>query len=140
MKLTYRGVEYDHNPPSLEMSESEILGTYRGRSYRFSYVRHIPFPQPVADLKYRGVSYHTNSKGQIESVPAHAQGHEAGGFLHARAANSMAAARRQLLKEAAIAHQASIQRTLEHRLEVARAQGNESLVRQLEDEMHQLAV
>ncbi|HEY9763334.1 MAG TPA: DUF4278 domain-containing protein [Trichocoleus sp.] len=140
MKLTYRGVEYDHNPPSLEMSESEILGKYRGRSHRFSYVRHIPFPQPVADLQYRGVSYRTTSKGQIESVSGQAQGTESEVSLSARAANSMVAARRQLLKEAAIAHRESIQRTLEHRLAVARAQGNEPLVQQLEDEMHQLAV
>lgn len=140
MRLTYRGVEYDHNPPSLEMSESEILGTYRGRSYRFSYVRHIPFPQPVADLKYRGVSYRTTSSGQIESVPSQTQGSETEVFLPARAANSMVAARRELLKEAAIAHRENIQRTLEHRLNVARSQGNEPLVRQLEEEMHQLAV
>jgi hypothetical protein len=140
MRLTYRGVEYDHNPPSLEMSESEILGQYRGRSHRFSYVRHIPYPQSVADLKYRGVPYHTNSSGQVEAVAAPVREVQPVAHKPARPANVMAEARRQLLREAAQAHRESIQRSLEHRLEVARAQGNESLIQQLEAEMHQLAV
>ncbi len=33
------------------------------------------------------------------------------------------------------AHRQNIQRSLEHRLEVARANGDEKLIRQLEDEM-----
>lgn len=140
MRLTYRGVEYDHNPPSLEMSESEILGHYRGRSYSVPYVRHIPVPQPVSDLTYRGVSYRTNSKGQVEVVPGQVKEGKATFHMPARPASSMVEARRQLLREAAKAHRDNIQRTLEHRLAVARAQGNELLVRQLEDEMHQLAV
>jgi hypothetical protein len=48
-------------------------------------------------------------------------------------------ARRHLLKEAAESHRNNIQRTLQHRIEVARAQGNEMLLKQLEEEMHQLA-
>ncbi|HEY9738524.1 MAG TPA: DUF4278 domain-containing protein [Trichocoleus sp.] len=140
MRLTYRGVEYDHNPPSLEVSESEILGHYRGRPQRFSYVRHIPFPQPVAELKYRGSSYRTNSSGQVESVATQTKGNRSVAAGPVRTTSSMAEARRQLLREAANAHRESIQRTLEHRLAVAKAQGNESLVQQLEAERHQLAI
>lgn len=36
------------------------------------------------------------------------------------------------------AHRQNIQRSLEHRLEVARANGDEKLIRQLEDEMRHL--
>lgn len=36
------------------------------------------------------------------------------------------------------AHRQNIQRSLEHRLEVARAKGDEKLIRQLEDEMKHL--
>lgn len=140
MRLTYRGVEYDHNPPSLEVSESEILGHYRGRPQRFSYVRHIPFPQPAADLRYRGAAYRTTSSGQIESVPTAARADRPAVSASNRAASSMAEARRQLLREAANAHRESIQRALEHRLAVAKAQGNESLIQQLEAERHQLAM
>jgi len=38
------------------------------------------------------------------------------------------------VQKAAEAHRVNIQKSLEHRLEVARAQGNEQLVRQLEAE------
>ncbi|MBD2258186.1 DUF4278 domain-containing protein [Pseudanabaena sp. FACHB-2040] len=140
MRLTYRGVTYDHNPPSLEVSESEILGHYRGQSHRLSYVRHIPIPQPVADLKYRGISYHTNSNGQVETMPRQIKEARPAHQISARPANAMAAARRELLAEAAQTHRDSIQRSLEHRIAVARAQGNESLIQQLEAEKHQLVV
>jgi hypothetical protein len=138
MKLCYRGVEYDRCPPVLEVTESEILGRYRGRPLHFSYVRHIPFPQPVADLKFRGVAYHTNAQGQIEPL---APASEVGTVRKpwSNSFNSMAQARRQLLKESTRVHQENIRRSLERRMEVARAQGDEGLVRQLEEEMHQFA-
>lgn len=39
-------------------------------------------------------------------------------------------------KQAAQAHRANIQKSIQHRLEVARANGDESLVRQLEAEIN----
>jgi hypothetical protein len=42
--------------------------------------------------------------------------------------------RQQVLTQATAAHQETLRRNLQHRLEVARAQGNEALVRQLEAE------
>lgn len=42
--------------------------------------------------------------------------------------------RQQMLTEAAIAHRETLRKNLQHRLEVARAQGNEKLIRQLEAE------
>lgn len=137
MKLCYRGVRYDYTPPVLEVSESDLAGQYRGRSLRFSYVRHIPFPQPKARLTFRGADYATDTHGRVGSV---AEGQKA--TWRSRFApvfDSMAAARRQLLQESAAAHQESIRRSLQHRIEVAQAQGNEGLVQQLEDEMHQMA-
>jgi hypothetical protein len=38
------------------------------------------------------------------------------------------------VQDAAAAHRASLQKNLEHRLEVARAKGDEALIRQLEAE------
>lgn len=43
--------------------------------------------------------------------------------------------RQQAAKQAADAHRVNIQRSLEHRLQVARANGDEQLVRQLESEI-----
>ncbi|NEQ30656.1 MAG: DUF4278 domain-containing protein [Leptolyngbya sp. SIO4C5] len=139
MKLCYRGVEYDYNPPALEVTESELLCQYRGRPLQYSYVRHVPIPQPVATLSYRGVAYQTNSKGQVEPAAAPTESIFAKLAGFSQRTNSMADARRELLRESAHMHQENIRRSLMHRLEVARAKGNEVLVRQLEDEMHQIA-
>jgi hypothetical protein len=138
MKLCYRGVNYDYNPPSLEVRESELTGTYRGRPVNFSYVSHVPVPQPVSNYTYRGVSYSTNAQGQIqppvltiERPPVFQAGRAAAG--------TGLKARRHLLREAADAHRINIQQSVQHRIEVARAQGNDQLLTQLEEELHQLA-
>ncbi|MBE9036714.1 arginine synthesis PII-interacting regulator PirA [aff. Roholtiella sp. LEGE 12411] len=47
----------------------------------------------------------------------------------------MANSRLQATRKAREVHRVNIQRSVEHRLQVARAQGNESLVHQLEAEM-----
>jgi len=138
MKLCYRGVNYDYNPPSLEVRESELTGTYRGRSMNFSYVSHVPVPQPVANYTYRGVSYSTNVQGQIQpstATPERLPIFQAG---RVAAAGTGLNARRHLLKDAAEAHRVNIQQSIQHRIEVARAQGNDQLLTQLEAEMHQL--
>jgi hypothetical protein len=46
--------------------------------------------------------------------------------------------RQETVKQAAAVHRDNIQKTLQHRLEVARAKGDESLVRQLEAEANSL--
>ncbi|WP_017300942.1 DUF4278 domain-containing protein [Nodosilinea nodulosa] len=138
MKLCYRGVEYDYNPPSLEVRESELTGCYRGNRLNFSYVSHVPVPQPVADYNYRGVGYSTNSQGQVQPTTEVAQRQPV--FQAGRvSAGQGLRARRHLLREAADAHRINIQRSIQHRIEVARAQGNDQLLTQLEDELHKLA-
>ncbi|XWK88045.1 MAG: hypothetical protein U7127_28320 [Phormidium sp.] len=46
--------------------------------------------------------------------------------------------KREDLQRVADVHRANIQRRLEHRMEVARAKGDENLVRMLEAEMRQM--
>ncbi len=141
MRLCYRGVEYDYNPPSLEVKEREMVGTYRGRPLHFNYVSHVPVPQPVANLTYRGVPYRTTAQCQVRpstATPEQQQRHSVFQGIQS-SDNSVMRARRHLLKEATASHRSNIQRTLQHRIEVARAQGNEMLLKQLEEEMHQLA-
>lgn len=46
--------------------------------------------------------------------------------------------RQQAIKQAAEAHRQNIQKSLQHRMEVARANGDENLLRQLEAEMNYL--
>jgi hypothetical protein len=60
MKLTYRGVSYDYNPPQVQFSNSEMVGKYRGLDIRFRNPVKVPIQQPTLDLIYRGVAYTTN--------------------------------------------------------------------------------
>jgi hypothetical protein len=60
MKLTYRGVSYDYNPPQVEFSNSNTVGKYRGLDVRFRNPVKVPVQQPTLDLVYRGVAYTTN--------------------------------------------------------------------------------
>lgn len=140
MKLTYRGVEYDHNPPMLEISESDILCSYRGHNHHYTYVRHVPFPQPQAELTYRGAAYQTNRHGQRQAVAQPETKSVFSAFQRKLAElTPMMDSRRQLLREAARNHSDSIQRSLERRIAIAREQGNVHLLQQLEDEMRQMA-
>ncbi|MBE9139500.1 DUF4278 domain-containing protein [Nodosilinea sp. LEGE 07088] len=138
MKLCYRGVDYTYNAPSLEVRDSELTGCYRGRSLNFKYLSHVPVPQPIASYTYRGVGYSTNAQGQVEplaAVPERQPVFQAGRV----AVKTGLRARRHLLQEAAEAHRINIQQSIQHRIDVARSQGNEQLLQQLEDELHQLA-
>ena len=35
MKLNYRGVSYEYNPPVIETYEAKVAGKYRGLDWRF---------------------------------------------------------------------------------------------------------
>ena len=58
MKLKYRGVSYEYQPPKIAVADSEEVGKYRGGTFHFHKLVKA-LSQPVFDLKYRGVSYHT---------------------------------------------------------------------------------
>ncbi|MGL5943791.1 MAG: DUF4278 domain-containing protein [Waterburya sp.] len=57
MKLRYRGIEYDYNPPAVTVQEGEIGGKYRGLDWRFHNLKHPLVIQPTLNLTYRGVKY-----------------------------------------------------------------------------------
>ncbi len=145
MKLTYRGVDYDYNPPVLDVTESEVACQYRGQVATYTYVRHVPIPQPAEQLTYRGVAYQTTRQGQIlqldnshTAAQATNAGHAGINFANLRSklmgASPAAAARRQLVQESSLLHRDNIARSLQHRLDVAKANGNDLLVQQLETE------
>ena len=60
MKLTYRGVTYDYNPPKVERGEEKVGGKYRGLDWRFRNLKKPPVLQPSYNLTYRGVKYSNN--------------------------------------------------------------------------------
>lgn len=57
MKLTYRGVSYDYNPPQVEYGDRTQVGKYRGVDIRFRNIPKAPVLQPTLDLLYRGVAH-----------------------------------------------------------------------------------
>jgi hypothetical protein len=57
MKLTYRGVSYDYNPPTVAVEEDTVAGKFRGLDWRFRNLKKAPVLQPPANLTYRGVAY-----------------------------------------------------------------------------------
>lgn len=67
MKLTYRGVSYDYNPPVVQTNTTDDVGKFRGVDIRFRTVQRALVQQPTLDLVYRGVAYQT---GTPEVAPA----------------------------------------------------------------------
>ena len=144
MKLSYRGVSYEHNSPQLEMMTGEVGGKYRGAAWNHKYLRHIPVPQPKVDLKYRGVAYSTGDPIDVEAVRLrreYAQVNGATANTTAIAAKQMPAKsdRQEVLKELHSTHLDHLRRNLERRLQVARAKGDNHLIQLLEAESRQLA-
>lgn len=71
MKLTYRGISYDYNPPTVEMkSADEEVGKFRGVDIRFRTVKKAPVQQPTLDLVYRGTAYRTGTVAEVAPVTA----------------------------------------------------------------------
>lgn len=115
MKSSDRGISYESNPPALELTEGEIGGKYRGANCKPHYPRHIPITQPVVGL------------ATPTAVPTSAE------------AMSTVSSRQQILDELTNTHLANIRHTLEHRLQVARAKGDQNLIRLLEAEAEQIS-
>jgi uncharacterized protein (DUF1684 family) len=130
MKLTYRGVDYESHPLAVETIPGEISGKYRGQQWRRHYPRHIPTPQPVAELKYRGVAYCVGDPLDIEAMQLRRQPQ----------AIATANTTQKTGQELANTHLAHIRSNLEYRLQVARQKGDQTLIRLLEDEARQIMV
>jgi len=127
MKFIYRGIEYDHKDPAIDPQEEDILGKYRGRTYRVNrYPRHLPVPQAPMDFKYRGIEYKTHQCEEplypgLQPQPRKLQ-----------------FAQSQLPVEWAATHCQNILKSLEHRLQVAEEKGDRALISQLERERNEL--
>ena len=57
MKLNYRGVSYEYNPPVIKTSKGKVGGKYRGLDWRFRNLKQTTVLQPPVNLTYRGVAY-----------------------------------------------------------------------------------
>lgn len=134
MKMAYRGVHYEREPFSLEVRESELVGTYRGCTYRRTYPQHVSQLKSKPPLLYRGHAYQSCPLIQTE-VALRSQ-------LAAIAQACQTPQTREPESEIEAAfriHRENLRQNLERRLQVARAQGNSELIRALERESQQLA-
>lgn len=80
MKLTYRGVSYDYNPPEVPTFDSGNVGTYRGLDVRFRNPQKQVVLQPTLDLKYRGVAYRTGEGEAVNKPQTETAGTAAGAY------------------------------------------------------------
>ncbi|NJL00471.1 MAG: DUF4278 domain-containing protein [Spirulinaceae cyanobacterium RM2_2_10] len=134
MKMTYRGIQYEREPFSLEVQESELVGTYRGCRYHYRYPQHVPQLRPKPPLLYRGNSYQSCPLIQTE-VALRSQL-----VAIAQACQTTATHEPELQMAAAVrTHRENLRQNLARRLAVARSQGNADLIQALERESQQLA-
>ncbi|MGK7927304.1 MAG: DUF4278 domain-containing protein [Spirulina sp.] len=133
MKLCYRGVNYNYEPFSLEVSESEIMGKYRGREDRHRYPRHVPKLKPKPRLQSRGLAYQSCPLIQTD-VCLNAQL-----AAIARACGQMPRSPEDKPVTIADVHQTNLRRNLDYRLQVARDKGDRDLVHLLEKELQELS-
>lgn len=152
MTLRYRGVDYTPSAPSIETTETEVLGLYRGTPWRrCQVINPVPAPSCVEHLKYRGVAYTTGAAAQPATTAASAaQQTETLELLYegapARRPNPFASSRRQTFRIASQPldeasqrmHTAAMRQSLERRLGVARSKGDTALVQLLEREAEQI--
>ena len=58
MKLHFRGVDYNYQPPNLDMTDEEVVGIYRGKPWKIhKYRQSCHHKHPSRCLIYRGVHY-----------------------------------------------------------------------------------
>jgi hypothetical protein len=116
MRLSYLGVNCEDTPSMLEVTEGEIGRMYCGQNRQFRYPRHIPEPPRLNNRQYCGITHSTPQS--VCAIPARSTNHNT----------------REVLDGMMSSHQRTIQSSLGHRLQVARAKGDQSLVRLLEAE------
>ncbi len=71
MKLTYRGITYNYNPPQVETTVGQKAGKYRGQDWRFHNLKKPPVLQPTHNLTYRGVKYSNSPVAAAEAATPH---------------------------------------------------------------------
>lgn len=131
MRLSYRGHSYNQDVTSVDMVNSNMTGSYRGRTYPLTYPRHIPVAQPTHHLVYRGAAYQTTATGGYKPV------HAPNSAVEAVSISAVRPSRQMRTDSYDNVHRLNIQRRLQQRIEAAKARGDQKLLRLLEHEMQQ---
>jgi hypothetical protein len=128
--MKYRGVEYQPVTTTLDVVEGDVVARYRGQAYRQTYVKHLPEAGPAFQLRYRGASYTTGTV-PIAPIPDSE-------IQELKPTSTIVPLRRVVADQLSQAHHQNLIRNLEHRLEVARSQGNSKLIQMLESEWERI--
>lgn len=136
MQLFYRGSHYDLNLSSTDMVDSGAKGIYRGQAFPITYPRHIP-TQPSYELKYRGAAYRTTATGNAEPILRRSVAAVPIAKLSAPSTYLSGQTCRVQTPDLEKMHRLNIQQRLQHRIEVAKARGDQALLGLLESEMQQ---
>lgn len=132
--MRYRGLEYDACPPSLEIVEGDVVGRYRGQPIRQKYVKHLPEANLEFRLRYRGVAYGAEAVSQIQGNTNPLDILGTPGPTPLPITSQIVSLQRRTDAKLSETHHFNLIRNLEHRLQVARRQGNGLLVQALEAE------
>lgn len=133
MKLTYRGIKYEHAPEAVEVTTQGVCGKYRGAEWKCHYPKYTPVTHNAAELKYRGASYYSGNPQEVEELKQRKK------LNYIFAPNNQLFMKHPANNQLTQIHQANLQRNLQRRLEVAKQRGDEKLIRQLEQEANQLS-
>lgn len=123
MRLSYRGVSYESNPLTLEVTEGEIQGKYRGASWKCHTLAEAQIPQAPQRLKNQNSVYSQQDRAQIERT-------QLSQTLPVRSTFNV-------LQQLKRIHSANVYRSLEHRMQVARDREDDQLLQVLESELRE---
>ncbi|MBE9032335.1 DUF4278 domain-containing protein [filamentous cyanobacterium LEGE 11480] len=126
MQLIYRGVQHDRQTAALKVRETGVSGKYRGQVWNQQALAETPAAAPLHHLKYRGAAY---TIGEIETAKTRQP---------IEAVVPSGTVLSNLLPQVSRLHKANLQHNIEHRLEVAKAQGNSNLIAMLEREFQEV--
>ena len=125
MEMKYRGVEYNLDPVSLDRLESNQRDTDRGQGYNLPRFGQPPAPPPSLSSSDRGL--HDQLPDQLKNskpIPVPVQMQSPAVVRHPAQTDS-----------ATELHRRNILRSLQRRMQVARANGDRQLIQQLEQEL-----
>jgi hypothetical protein len=134
MKLSYRGATYEYNQPTLEVTEGEILGSYRETTWRCKTLQEVPAAQQTLTLQYLGATYIVSPRCHNRLLADNVVSDQRNAEL------AMGCPITPAPQEVAKIQQAHLKDSLRHRLRIAQEKGNEALISLLESERRQLAL
>lgn len=135
MNFSYRGINYNQEPLTLDMVEGNQSGKYRGQTLTYRYPRHVTHLQPKI-LQYRGVAYSTQS-APLNQDSISSQSSEKSQSCVCSLAQTPS--RKPKVTTIAQIHLENLRQNLEYRLRVAKTKGDEYLINLLEREYQDLA-